>query len=50
VPRLSESGLGKMLIEIFGLSPNVSAPAAGIIALAIELLVAGLSEYLWEME
>jgi hypothetical protein len=50
VPELSKSGLGKMLIEIFGLSPAVSAPAAGVIALAIGLLVAGLSEYLWEME
>jgi hypothetical protein len=50
VPRLSESGLGQMLIEVFDLSPRVSAPAAALIALAIGFLVAGLSEYLWEVE
>ena len=50
VPQLSKSGLGKMLIEVFALSPTVSSPAAAVIALAIGLLVAGLSEYLWEME
>jgi hypothetical protein len=32
VPHLSDSGLGKMLIEIFGLSPAISAPAASQIA------------------
>jgi len=50
VPELSKSGIGKMLIEVFDLSPKVSSPAAAVIALAIGLLVAGLSEYLWEME
>jgi hypothetical protein len=50
VPQLAKTGLGKMLIEVFALSPAVSAPAAGVIALAIGILVAGLSEYLWEME
>jgi hypothetical protein len=50
VPRLAETGLGKMLIEVFGLSPNISTPSAAVIALAIGLLVACLSEYLWEME
>jgi hypothetical protein len=50
VPQLAKTGLGRMLIEIFGLSSAVSAPAAGVIALFLGLLVAGLSEYLWEME
>jgi hypothetical protein len=27
VPRLFERGLGKMLIEVFALSPNISSPA-----------------------
>jgi hypothetical protein len=40
----------RMLIEVFGLNPNVSAPAAAVIVLAMGLLVAGLAEYLWEME
>jgi hypothetical protein len=50
IPRLSKSGLGKMLIEVFALSPDISNSAAAVIALAMGLLVAGLSEYLWEME
>jgi hypothetical protein len=50
VPRLPNTGLGKMRIEVFGLNPTVSAPAAAVIALAMGLLVAGLAEYLWEME
>jgi hypothetical protein len=50
VPRLPDTGLGRMLIEVFGLNPTVSAPAAAVIALAMGLLVAGLAEYLWEME
>jgi hypothetical protein len=50
VPQLAKTGPGQMLIEVLSLSPNVSRPAAAIIAFAIGLLVAGLSEYLWEME
>lgn len=50
VPRLSQTDLGKMLIEVFSLSPTISQPAAMGIAFGIGLLVAGLSEYLWEVE
>lgn len=50
VPQLAQTGMGKMLIEVFDLSPTISSPTAAVIALAIGLLVAGLSEYLWEME
>lgn len=50
VPRLASSDLGLMLIEVFHLEPNVSQPAAAVIAMALGLLVAGLSEYLWEVE
>jgi hypothetical protein len=50
VPRLVDTSIGKMLIEVFELSPKVSTPAAALIALAIGLLIAGLAEYLWELE
>ena len=50
VPRLSQTDLGKMLIEVFSLSPTISQPTAMGIAFGIGLLVAGLSEYLWEVE
>ncbi len=50
VPRLSQTDLGKMLIEVFSLNPAISQPAAMGIAFGIGLLVAGLSEYLWEVE
>lgn len=50
VPRLVDTSVGKMLIEVFNLSPKVSTPAAALIALAFGLLIAGLAEYLWEME
>jgi len=50
VPRLSQTDLGKMLIEVFSLNATISQPVALAIALAIGLLVAGLAEYLWEME
>jgi len=30
VPQLAQTGLGQMLIEVFGLSPSVSAPAAAV--------------------
>jgi hypothetical protein len=50
VPRLANTDVGKMLIEVFDLSPKISTGASALIALAIGLLVAGLSEYLWEVE
>lgn len=50
MPRLSQTDLGKMLIEVFSLSPNVSAPAAALIAFILGMLVAGAPEALWEYD
>jgi hypothetical protein len=50
VPRLADTSIGKMLIEVFELSPKISTPAAALLALAFGLLIAGLAEYLWELE
>jgi hypothetical protein len=50
IPRLAQTDLGLMLIEVFKLSPNVSAPAAALIAFLIGLLAAGAPEALWEYD
>lgn len=50
VPNLANTDLGKMLIEVFSLNPKISQLTAAGIALLLGLLVAGLCEYLWEME
>lgn len=50
MPRLAKTDTGRMLIEVFGLSPNVSNQAAAGLALAFGILLGGLPEYLYEMD
>ncbi len=46
IPRIANTGLGKMFIHAFSLSPNVNAFAQLSISLFIGTLTAGLYEYL----
>jgi hypothetical protein len=50
VPKLSSSGVGLMLSDAFSLPPTIGKQAAFGIALFIGVIVAGLPEYLWELE
>jgi hypothetical protein len=50
VPRISNTDVGKMLIEVFQLNPTMSASAAMGIAFFLGLLAAGAPEALWEYD
>ena len=50
VPRFGTSGIGFMLVDAFNLNPRIDKLTAISIAMFFGTLVAGLAEYLWELE
>ncbi len=50
IPRLARTNVGLMLIGTFDLNPRIDTYSAFAIALFIGTVVAGLAEYLWELD
>lgn len=50
IPALATSSVGYMFVHSFDLSPRIEGISAFVLAMTIGTFVAGLAEYLWELE
>jgi len=48
--RIAQTGLGKMIADLFRVEPQLSTQAAIILAIVLGLILAGLPEALWQYD
>lgn len=48
--RIAQTGVGKMIADLFAVQPQLSTQAAVILAIVLGLVVAGLPEALWQYD
>jgi hypothetical protein len=48
--RIAQTGLGKMIADLFGVQPQLSTQSAIILAIVLGLILAGLPEALWQYD